>query len=53
MTFRGGGVRRLARGATGGGRLTPPSTDFEPVPPERRARTVRRIVRFFSKFWIA
>ena len=52
MTFRGGGVRRLARGATGGGRLTPPSNDFEPVPPERRARTVRRIVRFFEPYWI-
>jgi ATP-binding cassette subfamily B protein len=51
MTFRGGGVRRLARGATGGGRLTPPSDDFEPVPPERRARTVRRIVRFFEPYW--
>jgi ATP-binding cassette, subfamily B, bacterial len=51
MTFRGGGVRRLARGATGGGRLTPPSDDFERVPPERRARTVRRIVRFFEPYW--
>jgi ATP-binding cassette, subfamily B, bacterial len=51
MTFRGGGVRRLARGGTGGGRLTPPSDDFERVPPERRARTVRRIVRFFEPYW--
>jgi ATP-binding cassette, subfamily B, bacterial len=51
MTFRGGGARRLARGATGGGRLTPPSDDFERVPPERRARTVRRIVRFFEPYW--
>src|SRR5215217_178958 len=51
MTFRGGGTRRLARGATGGGRLTPPSGDFERVPPERRARTVRRIVAFFEPYW--
>src|SRR5215217_5629605 len=51
MTFRGGGARRLARGATGGGRLTPPSGDFERVPPERRARTVRRIVAFFEPYW--
>jgi ATP-binding cassette subfamily B protein len=51
MTFRGGGARRLARGATGGGRLTPPSDDFERVPPERRARTVRRIVAFFEPYW--
>ncbi|HKF84745.1 MAG TPA: ABC transporter ATP-binding protein [Candidatus Limnocylindrales bacterium] len=51
MTFRGGGTRRLARGATSGGRLTPPSGDFERVPPERRARTVRRIVAFFEPYW--
>jgi ATP-binding cassette subfamily B protein len=51
MTFRGGGARRLARGATGGGRLTPPADDFERVPPERRARTVRRIVAFFEPYW--
>jgi ATP-binding cassette subfamily B protein len=50
MTFRGGGVRQLARGSGGGGRLTPPSSDFERVPPERRARTVRRIVAFFRPY---
>jgi ATP-binding cassette subfamily B protein len=52
MTFRGGGVRQLARGSTGGGRLTPPSSDFERVPPERRARTVRRIVAFFKPYTV-
>ena len=52
MTFRGGGVRQLARGSGGGGRLTPPSSDFVPVPPERRARTVRRIVAFFRPYTI-
>ncbi len=50
MSFRGGGVRALARGSAGPGRLTPPSSDFERVPPERRARTVRRIVAFFGPY---
>ena len=45
MSMRGGGMRSLQRtGGAGRGRLTPPSGDFERVPPERRARTVRRIV---------
>jgi ATP-binding cassette, subfamily B, bacterial len=52
MTMGGGGVRSLAR--TGGqrrqGRLVPPSDDFERVPPERRARTVRRIAAFFGPY---
>jgi ATP-binding cassette subfamily B protein len=50
MSFRGGGVRALARGSAGPGRLTPPANDFERVPPERRARTVRRIVAFFGPY---
>src|SRR4051794_36388773 len=50
MSMRGGGVRALARGSAGPGRLTPPSSDFERVPPERRARTVRRIVAFFGPY---
>jgi ATP-binding cassette subfamily B protein len=50
MTFRGGGTRSLARGAGGGGRLTPPSSDFARVPKERRAKTVRRIVAFFGPY---
>ena len=33
-------------GAFGGG----PAADFEPVPPERRGRTVRRILRFFGPY---
>ncbi len=52
MTMRGGGVRSMAR--TGGvgrnGRLMPPSNDFERVPPERRARTARRILAFFQPY---
>src|SRR4051812_18690914 len=50
MSFRGGGVRALARGSAGPGRLTPPSNDFDRVPPERRARTVRRIVAVFGPY---
>ena len=50
MSFRGGGTRNLARGGTGGGRLTPPSSDFARVPKERRAKTVRRIVAFFRPY---
>ncbi|HEY3334573.1 MAG TPA: ABC transporter ATP-binding protein [Candidatus Limnocylindrales bacterium] len=50
MSFRGGGTRNLARGGTGGGRLTPPSSDFVRVPRERRAKTVRRIVAFFRPY---
>jgi ATP-binding cassette, subfamily B, bacterial len=49
MTLRGGGVRNMARGG-GPGRLTPPSSDFERVPAERRNRTVRRIVAFFGPY---
>ena len=50
MTMRHTGVRALARGSATPGRLTPPSNDFERVPPERRARTVRRIVAFFGPY---
>jgi ATP-binding cassette subfamily B protein len=50
MSFRGGGVRALGRGGAGPGRLTPPANDFERVPPERRARTVRRIAAFFGPY---
>ncbi len=32
------------------GRLTPPSGEFERVPPERRARTTRRIMGFFRPY---
>jgi len=42
---------RSGRGGGGGpGRLTPPSNDFVRVPPERRARTVRRIAAFFRPY---
>jgi ATP-binding cassette, subfamily B, bacterial len=50
MTLRGGGVRSMSRGSPSPGRLTPPSGDFERVPPERRAATVRRIVAFFRPY---
>jgi ATP-binding cassette subfamily B protein len=50
MTLRGGGVRSMSRGSPSPGRLTPPSRDFERVPPERRAATVRRIVAFFGPY---
>ncbi len=46
----------MSRGSGGGrssggpGRLTPPSNDFERVPRERRARTVRRIAAFFGPY---
>ncbi len=53
MTPRGGGVRALARGGGGGagpGRLTPPSSDFARVPPERRAQTARRVAAFFRPY---
>jgi ATP-binding cassette subfamily B protein len=42
----GGGSRRLG----GGGPFGRGVPDFTPVPPERRGRTVRRIVRFFRPY---
>ncbi|MGK2851426.1 MAG: ABC transporter ATP-binding protein [Candidatus Limnocylindrales bacterium] len=54
-----GGVGRGGRGSGGGGRGgpfgggpfgTPPSTDFDPVPKERRGHTIRRILAFFSPY---
>ena len=48
-----GGVGRGGRGG-GGGRGGPfgggPSDDFEPVPKERRGRTIRRILAFFRPY---
>jgi ATP-binding cassette subfamily B protein len=47
-----GGVGRGGRGS-GGGRGGPfgmPSADFEPVPKERRGRTIRRILAFFQPY---
>ena len=38
------GARRMMGGPFGAG------ADFEPVPPERRGRTIRRIVRFFGPY---
>jgi ATP-binding cassette subfamily B protein len=52
--MRGGGVRGMARtggqSGGGGGRLTPPSSDFKRVPKERRGQTVRRIAAFFGPY---
>ena len=48
-----GGVRRGGRGGGGGhGGMfgSGPGPDFEPVPPERRGRTIRRILAFFSPY---
>ncbi len=50
MTFRGGGVRAIARGGTSPGRRMPPSSDFVPVPKGRRASTARRVARFFGPY---
>jgi len=52
VSLRGGAVRGMARtgGQGGGGRLTPPSSDFERVPRERRGQTVRRIAAFFGPY---
>ena len=46
---RGGGGRGGGR-IGGGGPFGIPNTDFEPVPKERRARTLRRIVAFFEPY---
>jgi ATP-binding cassette subfamily B protein len=49
-----GGVGRGGRGSGGGGRGGPfgfgAGADFEPVPPERRGRTIRRILAFFRPY---
>ncbi len=50
-----GGVGRGGRGTGGGGGRTGgpfgmPSTDFDPVPKERRGQTLRRIVAFFKPY---
>ena len=49
-----GGVGRGGRGSGGGGHGGPfgggPSADFEPVPKERRGRTIRRILAFFQPY---
>ena len=52
-----GGIGRGGRGTGGGGRMGGggpfgggPSTDFEPVPRERRGRTIRRILAFFAPY---
>jgi ATP-binding cassette subfamily B protein len=50
MTLRGGGVRAMSRGSGGPARLRPPADDFERVPSERRAATIRRIVAFFGPY---
>jgi ATP-binding cassette subfamily B protein len=61
MAFgRGGGVRAATGGVGRGGRGTGggrggmfgggPSPDFEPVPKERRGRTLRRILAFFRPY---
>ena len=46
----GRGGRSRAAGVVTGGTFRGPSRDFEPVPKERRARTLRRIVAFFVPY---
>src|ERR1043165_6861359 len=50
MSFRGRGALRAQTGAPyqrgGRGRA-----EFEPVPRERRGRTIRRLVAFFWPYW--
>jgi ATP-binding cassette, subfamily B, bacterial len=43
---RGGGGRMIGGGGMWGG----PTTEFTPVPKERRARTLRRIIAFFRPY---
>jgi ATP-binding cassette subfamily B protein len=61
MGFPRGGTRQATGGTGRGGRGTGrggmggfwgggPSEDFEPVPKERRGRTIRRILRFFGPY---
>ncbi len=56
MGFPGGRTRAATGGAVGGGggrgRRFPggADTDFEPVPPERRRRTIGRILAFFGPY---
>ena len=62
MGFPRGGTRTATGGAAGGagrggGRMVGgggmwggPTTEFTPVPKERRARTLRRIVAFFGPY---
>jgi ATP-binding cassette subfamily B protein len=60
MAFTRGGMRAatggIGRGGRGGGGGHGgmfgggPVADFDPVPPERRGRTVRRILAFFSPY---
>ncbi len=61
MGFPRGGTRAatggVGRGGSGGGRggrggmfSGGPAPDFQPVPPERRGRTIRRILVFFTPY---
>ena len=54
MRQASGGVGRGGRGTGGGGHGGffggGPSPDFEPVPKERRGRTLRRILKFFGPY---
>jgi ATP-binding cassette, subfamily B, bacterial len=61
MSFPRGGMRQATGGMGRGGRGTGgggmggfwgggPAADFEPVPKERRGRTIRRILKFFGPY---
>jgi ATP-binding cassette subfamily B protein len=46
----GRGGRSRAAGIPSSGTFRGPSRDFEPIPKERRAKTLRRIVAFFEPY---
>jgi len=48
----GGGGGRRGFGGGGGGPFGGPSADYVPIPKERRARTLRRILAFFEPYWV-
>ena len=48
----GGGSGGGGRRGIGGGPASGAAADYEPIPKERRARTLRRIVAFFEPYWV-
>src|SRR3954471_3149260 len=50
MAFPAGRGRAATGGVSGARRMIPPADNFNRVPPERRNRTVGRIVAFFSPY---
>ena len=48
----GGGSGGGGRRGIGGGPASGAAADYKPIPKERRARTLRRIVAFFEPYWL-